>query len=114
MVPGHPQRLLGCRYHGLNQPEPPGTLAASKTLPVSDAVSGFSDARVLSPSAASESCPADSGEQIVLVFGYSDRSLLRLKVEAQGCGYATNGARTVLTPPLLSDELRVVLGHDTA
>jgi hypothetical protein len=114
MVPAHPQRVLACRYHGLNQLESPGTLASSKTLAISDTMSAFSDARVISPRGAQPSCPADFGEQFVLVFGYPDGTRLRVTVQAQGCGYATNGARTVLTPPLLSDQLRVALGHDTA
>jgi hypothetical protein len=38
---------------------------------------------------------------------------LRVTVEADGCGDATNGARTVLTPPVLAGQLRVALGHDT-
>ena len=29
LVPGHPDRLLACRYHGLNQPEPAGSPARS-------------------------------------------------------------------------------------
>ena len=112
MVPGHPRRLLGCRYHGLNQPQPQGTVAAAKMLPTSEVASEFDDARVISPGGPVPSCPADFGEQIMLVFGYADGSF-RVTVDAGGCGYATNGARTVLTPPLLAGQLRLALGHDT-
>jgi hypothetical protein len=112
MVPGHPRRLLGCRYQGSNQPEPQGTLVASMTLPASKIASGFDDARVISPTGPARHCPADFGEQIVLVFGYPDGTSLHVIVEAGGCGDATNGARTVLTPPVLASQLRGALGHD--
>jgi hypothetical protein len=113
MVPGHPQRLLGCRYNGLNQQEPARTLAASKRLPASEIASGFDDARFVSPAGPAPACPADFGALIVLVFGYPDGTSLRVTVEADGCGDATNGARTVLTPPVLAGQLRGALGHDT-
>jgi hypothetical protein len=93
MVPGHPRRLLGCRFHGSNEPEAAGTLASSKALPASEVASAFDDARVISPAGPVLHCPADFGEQIVLVFGYADGTPLRVSVEAQGCGDATNGAR---------------------
>jgi hypothetical protein len=113
MVPGHPRRLLGCRYHGLNQREPAGTLAASKALPASEIASGFDDARVISPAGPARHCPADFGELILLVFRYPDGTSFRVTVESDGCGDATNGARTVLTPPVLAGQLGVALGHDT-
>src|SRR5438093_1128479 len=85
MVPGHPRRLLGCRYHGLNQPQPQGTLATSKALPASEIASAFDDARVISPAGPARSCPADFGEQIVLVFAYASGTPFRVTVEAEGC-----------------------------
>src|ERR1700751_1038797 len=93
MVPGHPRRLLGCRYHGLNQPQRPGTLATSKTLPAGRIASDLNRAPIVARNGPVPSCPADFGDQSLLIFRYPDRTQLLVTVETSGCLSATNGTR---------------------
>lgn len=107
-VPGSPVTLLACRYHGFNQPEPMGTLARSATFPPTLA-SALNQARAAGPL---YGCPEDSGETILLIFGYADGSRLLVDVHTRGCRTATNGDRTVVTPDAVLSELEEILGQD--
>jgi len=58
------------------------------------------------------SCPADFGEVIILVFGYTNGSTSTIRLATSGCASATNGDRTVRTPNALLIDLEARLGHD--
>ena len=113
MVPGHPRALIACRYHGLNQPEPRGTLAATASLPASTVASAFNAAVPLTPGEPLPACPNDSSEEALLIFRYANNSRLLVTVDMSGCGWTTNGDRTAWTPPALRMRLQAGLGHDT-
>jgi len=108
MVPGHPNVLLACRYHGFNQPQPVGSLAKFARLspaPIARALNVLPPV----PKDAVFHCLVDFDERILLFFAYPDGSRLTVKIEIGGCRFATNGDRTVLAP---LDSLEAALGHD--
>jgi hypothetical protein len=93
VVPGHPVTLLGCRYYGLNLPQPRGTLAQWVRVNPGPAASFINSFREANPMQIS--CPDDNGSAVLLDFGYPDESDLVVRINTSGCGYATNGDRTV-------------------
>jgi hypothetical protein len=111
MVPGGPESLTACRYHGLNQPEPPGTLAGTSPLPSSEFAKLLNGAKEVPPNAVYH-CPDDFGEVIDLYFRYSGGSILEVRVPTRGCRFATNGDRSVFAPPALLAGLTRALGSD--
>ncbi len=57
-------------------------------------------------------CTADTGEILVLQFGYADGARLTVTIHTAGCRYASNGDLIVETPPATIARLRRVLGGD--
>jgi hypothetical protein len=114
LVPGTPTALLACRYHGLNQPEPIGTLAKAAGFDPGPIAAGLNSqpANPPGPPGAVHSCPADFGEVIVLLFAYDDTSTLTVSISVAGCRDADNGDRGVPADPATMDELQAVLGKD--
>lgn len=111
LVPGDPIELLTCRYHGLNQPEPADTLATSARLAPVSIVAAL-NAQPLVPKDAIFSCPSDTGETIMLIFGYTDGSRLTVSIAFAGCRFANNGDRVVDTPATTLSQLQDVVGQD--
>ncbi len=110
LVPGRPAELLGCRYHGFNQPQRIGTLAASARF-APGPVAALLNAAAVVPPGALYNCPADFGERIVLRFGYANGATLTVLVPTAGCLFASNGDRTVQAASVLAP-LEARLGHD--
>jgi len=111
LVPGSPVELLACRYHGFNQPQPSGTLAASHRFAPGPVAAALNGARRV-PNGAVFNCPIDFGEQILLLFGYDDGQRVNVTVSTAGCRFATSRGMSVWTPPSLLRRLEAVLGHD--
>jgi hypothetical protein len=107
-VPGSPNALLACRYHGLNQPQPAGSLAKFAHLSAAPLAAVLNTLPPI-PKGAVFNCPIDFGETILLLFAYPDGTQLMVSIEMGGCGFASNGDRTV-RPPIARFE--AVLGHD--
>jgi len=110
LVPGTSVALLACRYHGFNQPQPFGSLAASVRVAPSPVARALNREPPINP--AIYHCPMDAGELLLLLFQYPDGSLLQVHVSMQGCEFATNGDRTVSTPELILTSLGPKIGHD--
>ena len=110
-VPGHPSELLGCRYHGDNQPQPVGSLATSATF-APDAIAAELNAARPVPKVINFMCPVDFGETILLIFGDPSGSRLTVSIATAGCEFATNGDRRIFTPAATLTRLETVLGHD--
>ena len=110
-VPGTPTELLACRYHGFNQPQRAYSLARAARLAPAPITAALNAARPIPPGAVFN-CPNDSGETIVLLFGYANGRTLQVTVSMSGCEFAHNGRRTVAMPPALLARLQTVLGHD--
>jgi len=108
MVPGRPVALRACRYRGINGPGPSGRLVRSAVLPPVEVAAALNRARAVSTGAMFH-CPADFGEQIVLLFEYADGSRLTVAIATAGCRFATNGERVAFTPPALLTTLRSAL-----
>src|SRR5262245_40071176 len=64
LVPGSPDGLLACRFHGLNQPQPVGSFAAAATFAPAPIAAALNGAKVPTAGAVYH-CPADFGEVIV-------------------------------------------------
>jgi len=64
------------------------------------------------PKGTAFSCPADTGETALLLFGYRDGTTLRVTVSTSGCLFANNGNLTIWMPTATLTQLEVVLGHD--
>jgi hypothetical protein len=114
MVPGVPTTVLACRYHGFNQPEPHGTLAASAMLPPTDIVAALNAVPIPAPGAPVPYCPADFGELYALRFGYSSGPALVVTVQGAGCAYADNGDLHAPFAGTAQSQLSAALGHDTS
>lgn len=114
MVPGSPVRLVGCRYHGANQPQPPGTLAASAEVNAAE-VARLANQVVLADPQGTYNCPEDFGERFLLQFSYSDGPDLMVIVERRGCRFVYNGD-LFGSPPNddLTNALQASLGADAA
>jgi hypothetical protein len=114
MVPGNPTALLACSYHGLNQPEPAGSLAKSALFdpaPIAEAL----NAQPVIPPNADYNCPIDFGDSIVLLFRYTDDSRLTVSVKESGCRFASNGDRVVQgLDSVTLNRLQAVLGKDAS
>jgi hypothetical protein len=103
--------LLGCRYHGFNQPQPIGSLARSATLPAVEIAHELNMSRP--PSGVVPNCPADFGETYLLRFAYADGHPLAVRFNHGGCVYVTNGDVTRLFAPVtLTRQLESALGQE--
>ena len=112
MVPGEPTSSLGCRYHGFDQPQPPGSLASSAQLDTAVIVTELNRIPIPPASSPLPNCPADFGERYVIRFGYDDGSTLLVSVDGGGCTYADNGDLRVPFASAAVASLQAVLGHD--
>jgi hypothetical protein len=110
-VPGHPNALLACRYHGFNQPQPVSSLAKSARVPPEPIAAALNLAPRIQ-NAAVYHCPIDFGETILLLFEYPNGSRLTVSLALGGCRFASNGDRTVSAPPAVVASLEAALGHD--
>jgi hypothetical protein len=113
IVPGEPISLLGCRYHGFNQPEPFGSLANSAQLDHVAIDAQLNQVPIPPPGAPIPNCPDDFGEKYVLWFGYPDASTLLVTVGGAGCAYADNGNLQVPFANTSLTSLQQALGHDS-
>lgn len=104
-VPGRPIVLTVCRYAGVNAPQDPRALTATRVLR-GRALSTVRTALNAQPKATGTyACPADDGAAHLLLFGYRDGSVVRVRVGDSGCRFADNGRRRVRTPPTLTRRL---------
>ena len=111
-VPGQPRTLLACRYHGFNQRQRAGSLAATAQLGPEPIVSALDRAPHI-PRGVVFHCPFDAGEVIVLHFGYANGAVLTITVSTQGCRIASNGDLRIRTPDTVLSALQAKLGRDT-
>lgn len=111
-VPGHPDRLLLCRYSGLSQGRDLPRLSVSRRIRRIAAVRALAarfDRQPPFPKGA-RSCPADDGRAIYAVFAYRDRPPVVIEVSLHGCKRLWNGRAAVraLTPRLEQRLLRLL------
>jgi hypothetical protein len=93
LVPDDPTTGTICRYHGRTQPETPGALAQTATVPderVADLAAALNQGHRVIESAR-YSCPVGSSGSIRVVFAYPDASTVEVWVDLRGCQIASNG-----------------------
>jgi hypothetical protein len=113
LVPGNPQTALVCRYHGLNLPEPAGTLAQTATVRrgVADLATALNQGQPVDKSAM-YNCPVDSGESMLITFTYPAGRTVVIQLHTRGCHIATNGTSAVFTSPDAGQRLMDLVGAD--
>ncbi len=113
LVPGTPTIATVCRYHGLNVPQPPGTLARSTVLrgDVRGLATDLNAGEHLVPGAR-YNCPNDTGEGILLVFGYPGGGTVSVLIDLTGCSFADNGVLRLFTSPAARQRLVALVGSD--
>jgi hypothetical protein len=99
LVPAGPTVLTVCRYAGLNQSVPAGTLVRSTVVtgaPLA-ALAAYIDQPSWSviPPGTAYGCPMSEGQVDLLRFAYSAGPGVSVNVDIGGCSFASNGARTV-------------------
>ena len=104
--------VLACRYHGLNQPQPSGSLAGATVLPASAVARVVDSTPILPPGAPSPNCVEGTGERYVLQFTYRAGPPLTVYVTNDGCIDVDNGDLSGLAPAALTAQLVAALGSD--
>lgn len=102
IVPGEPDRLLICRYLGLNHGVRSDTLLRGRwvtNLSVVRSVSAeFDDLRPFPKGAFA--CPNDDGSRTYAFFDYEDEPPVVVEVSFTGCWVASNGRADALVPSI--------------
>ncbi len=111
IVPGHPDRLLLCRYrdpgHGRRAPH----LSARRYLDMRSTVESIADRlNRLPPAKGAYACPAFSEGAVYAIFHYEDEATIIVEVSLRGCPVVQNGRAhaRVLAPRLANRIKRLV------
>ena len=112
MVPATPNAARVCRYAGLNQTQPVGTLLKAgqvNSAEVAGLVSGLNSA-VTMP-VGRMSCPMDDNSSDLVIFGYPDGHAVDVTVGLRGCHMVSNGTdnKHLTTEPVFG-QLAAVVG----
>jgi hypothetical protein len=97
LVPGEPERLLLCRYWGMNYGKRSERLAASRVVTDSATVEVIADRLVHLPPFpdGAFACPSDEGARTYAIFAYPDDPLVVVELNLEGCSSASNGRADV-------------------
>jgi hypothetical protein len=113
MVPGGGgAAVLACRYYGLNQHQPAGTIASSAQF-APGSIQTALNAQPPVPKDAVFNCPVDFGAKILLIVAYYD-ARLTISIDPSGCRFATNGDRVIRMEAATLVRLEAVLGRDAS
>ena len=99
LVPAGPVRASVCRYEGLNGPASAGSLVRSHVVSgaaLDDLVALFDSSTwqvITQPPYLY--CPMDDGASDVVQFRYASGPSVDVRIDLGGCGFASNGVRTV-------------------
>lgn len=97
IVPGQPERLLLCRYWGMNHEERALRLAKRKLITNATTVRLIADGLNDPPPFpdGESACPSDEGARIYASFAYPDDPPVAVELRSEGCPVATNGQAEV-------------------
>ena len=111
MVPAAPGAAKVCRYAGLNETTPAGTLVKAGDVNSADLsqLTGALNAAVPMPSRMN--CPMDDNSSDLVIFGYPDGHTVYVTVGLTGCNVVRNGAdvKHLTSTPTLG-QLAAVVG----
>lgn len=110
MVPATPNQARACRYAGLNETEPAGTLLKAgqvNSAELPGLVKGLNSAV---PWPGRMSCPMNDNSSDLIIFGYPDGHTVDVTVELHGCNMVSNGAdnKHLTATPVLGQLASVV------
>jgi hypothetical protein len=94
MVPAAPSRARVCRYAGLNESSPAGTLVKGALLNNAELPRLVSSLNAAVPMPQRINCPMDDNSSDLVIFGYPDGHTVTVKVGLTGCEVVSNGADT--------------------
>jgi hypothetical protein len=93
LVPGETERLLLCRYWGMNHGKQSLKLAKRKLVTKGSDIRQIADGLNDLPDFPDGvfACPSDEGGRTLAIFAYSDDPQLVVELNFEGCSSATNG-----------------------
>jgi hypothetical protein len=94
MVPAGPTAARVCRYEGLNQTTPAGTLIKGVQLNSAELPRLVSSLNAAVPMPQRMNCPMDDNSSDLVIFGYPDGHTVYVTVGLTGCNLVRNGADT--------------------
>lgn len=94
MVPATPSGARVCRYAGLNESTPAGTLVKGAQLNNAELPRLVSSLNAAVPMPQRINCPMDDNSSDLVIFGYPDGHTVTVKVGLTGCNVVGNGADT--------------------
>ena len=94
MVPASPSAARVCRYAGLNQPTPAGTLVKGAQLNSAELPRLVSSLNAAVAMPQRINCPMDDASSDLVIFGYQDGHTVNVTVGLTGCNVVRNGADT--------------------
>lgn len=97
IVPGEPERLLLCRYWGMNYENRSLRLAKRKLITDPATVRVIADGLNELPSFPDGefACPSDEGARTYALFAYPDDPTVVVELRSEGCPTATNGRAAI-------------------
>ena len=92
MVPASPSAARVCRYSGLNQPTPAGSLVKAGDVNSAELPSLVKALNAAVPMPMRINCPNDDNSSDLVMFGYSNGHTVNVTVGLRGCNVVRNGA----------------------
>jgi len=108
LVPAGARVAEGCRYLGLSQARPAGTLTKSVTLPpnVVGELAAAMNAAPRVPPGTVYHCPADFGDRSLVLFGYANGTTETVEINLSGCHFMYSSTGSAFWTP----EVTTLLG----
>ncbi|HJP73541.1 MAG TPA: hypothetical protein VJ914_04700 [Pseudonocardiaceae bacterium] len=91
MVPATPTAARVCRYAGLNEMVPPGTLLKSGQVNAAEVPGLVNSLNAAVPMPMLTHCPMDDNSSDLVIFGYQDGHIVDVTVGLTGCNVVRNG-----------------------
>ncbi len=111
MVPATPEAARVCRYAGLNEAKPAGTLLKAGEVNSAELPGLIKGLNSAVPWPGRMSCPMDDNSSDLVIFGYPDGHTIDVTVGLKGCNMVSNGADTKhLTAKPVLGQLASVVG----
>ncbi|HEY4023323.1 MAG TPA: hypothetical protein VGM75_31880 [Pseudonocardiaceae bacterium] len=111
MVPATPGAARVCRYAGLNETTPAGTLVKGAQVNSAGLPALVSSLNAAKPMPMRINCPMDDNSSDLVIFGYADGHTVYVTVGLTGCNVVRNGAdvKHLTSTPTLG-QLAAVVG----
>ncbi|HEX4223550.1 MAG TPA: hypothetical protein VHZ97_14375 [Pseudonocardiaceae bacterium] len=111
MVPANPGAARVCRYAGLNEATPAGTLVKGAQVNAAELPALVNSLNAAKPMPMRINCPMDDNSSDLIMFGYANGHTVDVTVGLTGCNVVRNGAdaKHLTSTPALG-QLAAVVG----